>query len=462
MYPPDLLEQIRNNMVVESLSTLCRYLGTVRQGRKAVVYVSEGMTARLPVGVHTLGGAQGNIRQSPMQTAFASGDLMRELSKIFEAASRSNTSVYTLDPRGLGSEFGAEDRIDLESSRQVLAESTDILRTIASQTDGRAIINRNDPIPDLRQMLRDTGTYYLLGYTTSLPADGKFHSIDVKVKRPNVEVQHRKGYWAVTETELAAAAPPPRAEAPRDVSTAVETLNALNEPAARRIVRVWMGASEVTADKATVTLVWEAMADTPPPDEIDRIERVTVTATSIAGVELYRGPVARDPQVPRPSGFITFTAPPGHVQIRVVAENARGLRLDTDERAFEVPKPSPASPVVIAPAIYRGRTVRDIQQLRAAAAPLPTATRTFSRSERLLLRFQVIAPGEAPPAVTMKILNQGGGTMANLPPPTAGPNGRYEAEIALGGLPGGTYLIECAATAGGATTRSLVAIRVAG
>ena len=54
----------------------------------------------------------------------------------------------------------------------------DVLRVIADQTDGRAIINSNVFKPGLDQMLADSSAYYLLGYTsTQAPRDGKFHEI---------------------------------------------------------------------------------------------------------------------------------------------------------------------------------------------------------------------------------------------------------------------------------------------
>ena len=105
------------------------------------------MMSRLPPGVHTIGAVPGAIRQTPMQTAFASTDLLRDMNKVFEEASRANTSVYTLDPRGLGEEYSAEDALmnvpvdrlrEIEDERRRLqSESADVLRTIADQTDGR-------------------------------------------------------------------------------------------------------------------------------------------------------------------------------------------------------------------------------------------------------------------------------------------------------------------------------------
>lgn len=98
--------------------------------------------------------------------------------------------------------------------------------------------------------------------------------------------------------------------------------------------------------------------------------------------------------------------------------------------------------------------------MRAAAAPLPTTARTFSRAERFLLRFEAYGPGGATPTVTMRILNQGGGPVASMPPPTRLPSGGYESEIALGGFPPSDYLIEISADTNGDVAKTLLAVRV--
>ena len=82
---------------------------------------------------------------------------------------------------------------------------------LSGLTGGRAIVNANDPESHLRQMLVDTGAYYLLGYTsTESPRDGKFHEITVHVKRRGIEVRARKGYWAFSTEDAARAARPDR------------------------------------------------------------------------------------------------------------------------------------------------------------------------------------------------------------------------------------------------------------
>jgi hypothetical protein len=70
----------------------------------------------------------------------------------------------------------------------------DMLRTIAGETDGRAIVNRNDAMPELKRMVKDNSAYYLLGYTSSVAArDGKFHEIQVRSSARTSDVRARKG-----------------------------------------------------------------------------------------------------------------------------------------------------------------------------------------------------------------------------------------------------------------------------
>src|SRR5262249_1730949 len=147
------------------------------------------------------------VGQSSRDNFSNSSSLMTDLIDVFRAAARNNTSIYTLDPRGLASgEYDINDNVASEMDRQGLNEPLDTLRTLANQTNGRAIVSRNDAMPELQQMIRDSSSYYLLGYVSSLAAhDGKFHEIQVRVKRKDVDVRARKGYWAYTEDEVAKA-----------------------------------------------------------------------------------------------------------------------------------------------------------------------------------------------------------------------------------------------------------------
>jgi VWFA-related protein len=464
MSPPELQEKMRNDLVVAALGTMCQYLGSMRDGRKTVLFVSEGMAGTIPAGISTNGstamGSSTTVGTSRESSFANSASLMGDLVEVFRAAARNNTSIYTLDPRGLaGSEFDINDTVASQLDRQVLNESIDTLRTIASNTNGRAIVNRNDPGSELRQMIRDSSAYYLLGYTSTLAArDGKFHEISVRVKRKDVEVRARKGYWAYTEEEVAKATAPSKPPPARDVQDALDGLATAVSPSERHPVRVWLGTTRGDAGKTTVTFSWEAASDT-VSDPANAIDHVAVLAQSATGEKLFEGPVTRDPAAPRAAGIVKFDAPPGRVRLHMSAETEKNVRVDADDRNVEVPDYTVPGPVITEPIVFRGRTARDIQLLRAAPAPIPTAARAFSRTERILVRFQAFGPTGQTPTVTMRLLNAQGDNMAALPAPTATPGG-YEADLGLAPLPAGDYLIEISVQVGTEQVRKLLAIRV--
>jgi hypothetical protein len=166
------------------------------------------------------------------------------------------------------------------------------------------------------------------------------------------------------------------------------------------------------------------------------------------------------------AGQVTFAAPPGPVTVRLAAETDDGDTLDTDTRDWIVPDFTGAESSISTPRVYRARTARDIQTLKSTAAPLPVTERTFARIERLLIRFEVYTPGPATPV--LRLLNRNGDAMSDWPVTAREGDGTedrtaaFEAEVALGGVPPGDYLLEVAASADAAAPTTLVALRVTG
>ena len=99
-----------------------------------------------------------------------------------------NTAIYAVDPRGLSTgEFDIQDNIGPRLSQDALRSTMATLHALAENTDGRAIVNRNDLAKGMEQIVRDSSAYYLLGYSsTQAPQDGKFHEIRVRMKRPGI------------------------------------------------------------------------------------------------------------------------------------------------------------------------------------------------------------------------------------------------------------------------------------
>jgi VWFA-related protein len=463
--PPEMIEQARNELTIRALTSACIYLGGLREGRKTVLYVSEGMVATLPAGARTTGNYRPATGSDPStsQAFFATADLISRMRDIFSAATRNNTSVFTLDPRGLApSEFGVADNVSMDADRLVMNEAMDSLRTIADQTDGRAILNRNNPGTELQKMVRELSAYYLLGYTSTIGArDGKFHPIQVRVKRPGVEVRHRKGYWAFTEDEVRRASTPPKAGPPTEVANALEELASVVEPSARRGVSLWIGSTRGAAEKARVTLTWEAAA-VPSQDPIDKVARISLVATSGSGQELFKGPVEPDPAAGRVAGRVSFDAPPGLVKFRLTTENASGQRIENEDATHEVPDFTGAHPIISTPVVYRARTAREITLLRSSTDALPAVTRQFSRTERLLVRFDAYGPAGTTPKVTIRLLNKVGESLATFPDPTLVSGSTFDVDVTLGALPPGDYLLEITAASATESTKKLLGIKITG
>ena len=133
----------------------------------------------------------------------------------------------------------------MRQDAQSLNSTQDTLRTLSSETDGRAIVNRNDLEGGLKQVIRDSSAYYLVGYnSTQTPSDGKFHEIKVRVKRPGVQVRARKGYWALTAEEATRVAAPPKPGPERGVTEALANVGSVNRA---RSVRTWVGMTPADA-----------------------------------------------------------------------------------------------------------------------------------------------------------------------------------------------------------------------
>ena len=292
---------------------------------------------------------------------------------------------------------------------------------LAEESDGRAIVNRNDLTVAMRQIVRDTSAYYLLGYnSTAAPTDGKFHEIKVRVRRPGVQVRARKGYYALTATDAARVTAPPKPGPPKAVETA---LAAITQPTRARFIHSWIGTSRGENGKTRVSFVWEPVARVPgatrgPGGSTERPARVSVMAIGQDGAPLFRGRVPDLVPSPQSTALtapqrVTFDVPAGAVQLRLSVEGADAEQLDSEQRVITVPDLT--APLVLGtPELVRARTARDLETARANPSPVPTASRDFLRTERLLVRVAAYGPGGTAPAVTARLLNRNGDSMSAL------------------------------------------------
>ena len=483
-YPAQTVENIRTDVTLGALRGAAVKLGGMREGRKSIILVSEGFTSTLPaqlndpiaalpgVGNRTPAGqdpSAGNPRAESQQF-FNSVDLTSRLREAFDTVNRNNTSIYAVDPRGLAAlEFDINQGVSLQTDRTNLTQSLDTLRVLADNTDGRAIVNRNDLAAGMKQIMRDASGYYLLGYTsTSAPTDGRFHTIDVRVKRPGVEVRARKGYWAYTLDDVARATAAPKAGPPPEVSRA---LNAIAAPAGSgHAARFWTGLDQAPGGQARVTFVWEPSGGSDAGRATAVPARVMLTATAPDGRPVFRGSVPHQsapdggaaPAVGAPvapGASASFTAPPGPVDLRIIVENAAGQVIDSTTQSLTVPDFAKTPVSFGTPRVYRARTAREMLLVRNNLEATPTATREFSRGERLLIRVDAYAAGEARPEVTARLLNRTGASMAEVPVQAA--EGKpFQIDFPLASLAAGEYLIQIDGKSAAGSAQQVLAFKV--
>lgn len=468
-------ERIRNQVTLTALKGLIIKLGGYKEGRKAIVLISEGFTNSLPVQMNdqiaTCNGAacgnqprprpdpvggQNSALQQRMDTQdfFLQTDLLSDLRMVYELANRYNTAIYAVDPRGLAPfEFdlstAGQAAVSLTKNTQMLDNTMDTLRILADETDGRAILNTNDLARGLRQIVRDSSAYYLLGYTSAVTTDGKFHKLNVKVKRPGLQVRARPGYLALSAVEVERALAPKKAGPPAAVTEALGTL-AVTTQQRRNFIRSWVGMSPGKDGKTKISFVWS------PTPVVPGVRRETAARVSLlaggANSELHFREKALAP------GRVEFEVPPGLIELEIAVEDTSAEVLDRETRKIVVPSLG-LGLSISTPEVFRGRTLPEWQGLAKDPTAVPVIERDFRRTDRLLIRVGAQS-ASGTPVLTARMLNREGGEMSTLPVTDAGFGGLSHIDVPLSPLPPGDFLIEVIAKDGAEQASTLVAFRV--
>jgi VWFA-related protein len=376
---PRTADATRAQVVSAALQSLTRRLGEQQSGRKALIFVSEGFR--------------------PMQPR-----------AIVYAANRNHVAFYALDP-------------DPEST-----DDESMMRAIAEQTGGVASINAADLAPAIAQAIADLDHYFVVSFTRSGPEDGRFHPVQVRVKRPGTQARSRSGYWA-PDARLAAAAA--KATAPR---TTLPFRPSHSSP----YIRPWIGMARGPDGLTSVTVTWESGA-VPPRNQ--RVASIAVRAMASDGTVLFERRIGRGD-----ADRATFNAPPGYVALEMAIQSTSGAELDTDYRNISVPNLVVTRPTFATPQVLRTRTARDFAEMSQRLDAVPVASRTFSRTERLLIRVPAYGPGSSSPVVTARLLNRRGKPMRQLHAVDAPlPSGTVQFDLPLASLAPDEYRVELAA-----------------
>ncbi len=479
-----MIARRRERMVLDALRDLVRYLGAVREERKAILTVTSGwvlyrpepsmtnlrtvgpgrtepIPGNEPMGIDQFGklrvGGGRDQEGNPASQTICDKDRMYLSSidnddyfrEILDVANRNNATFYPIDPRGLAAfdtPIGPAAPPTLAVDRAMLNRRIENLRTLAENTDGIAVVNDNDLNRGLMRIADDLSSYYLLGYySTNTRLDGQFRRITVRVRRPGVSVRARRGYRAATvedvnASRLAGAAPVP--DATKSATAALARLGRIR-PDQRFVIHA---APVRTAHAAPVSAVWVAGELQGAPEEF--------ASGGTATIEVAAGDTVAQSTAGLKPGERAFL-------VRVPVQSLNTGALDVRVRLTPAAGGAPISdvakldldPALVQPLLFkRGLSTGNRLQ--------PAAGFQFSRIDRLRLELPI---GSGAPG-TGRLLDRNAQPLqipVQVGEKTDADGQRWlTADATLSALAAGDYVLEVTMTSEGTERRVLTAIRV--
>jgi len=414
---PPRIDAARNQVALSAINALAVHLGSLADRRKTLIVVAEGV-----------GGADRRRGVEYLPT----------VDTIVRSANRSNVAIYPFDPGDPAEAFAAGSA----------------LARLASDTAGAPI--SADADAGLQRAAADASVHYLLSFRTGHPDDGRFRELQVHVKRKNVTLRTRKGYWTASPDEALRAALIAKANEPK------KPVVPEPPPHASPLIRPWFGTSRGSNGKTRVTFVWEPAVRVPGERVRNVAARLVFTAKASDGSVLFEGPIAptgpaaMDDPSATPSRA-AFDAPPGRLRLHMSIEDAATQVIDQDVREISV-RDLRGDVAVGTPQVLRARNAREFRTLGVEAA-VPVASREFRRTERLLIRFQAYGPGGAT-TVSARLLGRSGHPIRDLDVAPAATAGDNTIDLPLASFANGDYAIEVSAKSGARDATDRIAFRI--
>ncbi len=391
--PRDMERGYDARMALETIAKISDWVGSIRGRRKAIVWFSEGIDYDIY-----------NFQKREAST------ITEKMKDVIASATRSDVSIYSIDPRGLTSladesinvsgGFPNDPMLNLsmQSFQDSLRRSQDSLRSLSEETGGFAAVNSNDFTNAFTRVVKDNSGYYVLGYyPKDERRDGRFRRIQVKVNRQGLEVRSRRGYTA------------PRGKAPAERKavagdqTSPEVRAALDSPLPLSGLRLHAFAAPFkgTAPNTDVTITVEAEGRSFGFVEKEGKFFSDLEVSTIA-VD-YQGKIRGGDRnfvnfALKPENRPTFVAtgvrmatrlhlPPGRYQIRVAAKEGGTGRVGTVNYDIDVPDftqdPLMMSGIALTAASgQRTSTVKPDEELKAALPAPPVACARVPQGRR--------------------------------------------------------------------------------
>ena len=172
------------------------------------------------------------------------------------------------------------------------------MAALADVTGGFAITNTNDLAPAFERVVRESSTYYTLGFNSEYERrDGRFVRTEVRVKRPGLQVRSRNGYVAPLGEEPK----PARVEGGARLPAVAEAL--MSATSARGLpLRVFAAPYRADRDRSTIALVVEI--------DVTALDFVTTDGARTSAIEVsYVATESRGKVVPGRRHTATLSLP---------------------------------------------------------------------------------------------------------------------------------------------------------
>ena len=392
---PEAVRGARAQIVTSALRTIGNVLTQDGTGQVAIVIVSDGFERNR-----------------------SSRDVPANLQSVVRVINRADAAVYAFTP--------SPPEAETDGTEEAGDGGVQALRRLAKDTGGDLFAGPAAFEAGFARLASDLDTHYVLTYRPSHGNDGRFHTLEVGVKRPEATVRARAGYVAAMSETLRAALTPAASTAP---------LRVLRRSA---LIQSWAGITPAE-NGADLMLTWAPVSLA--TSLRTRAASVVITASAADGTVLFDGVVAPVGEVRTGSlaDHAWFNAPVGPVRIDMKVLDAKGVVLDTDARDVAVPKPRAGAATLYAPGVLRARSAREFRDIATDRSAAPTPLREFRRTERLIVRVPAIDASGAAAQVTATLLNRWRQPMRDVEPMAErwGPITQFD--LPLAGLAPGEY-----------------------